>query len=434
MTRSRRSLRQRILLAIAGYVVALTIIVSAHGLMVNEYAEQLVWQTLLDSELDHIINRSQTDPSYRWVDSDSIALFDGRPPNRLPESLAALPPGIHDEIVLDGIERVVLVREVDGRPMVLALDITDLEQREVDMGITVVGSTITMLVLIGLVIGWGVSRLVRPLSTLATRIAGLQPDRSGQRIVVPDAATSELVVIADSLNDYLERNDRFVERERAFSDTTSHELRTPIAIIAGASQIALDQDDLVGAARAQLLRINHTARDVERLIGLLLLLARDPARLAMISEPVSLAPLLMKIVESHQHLTREKDLAIEIIEATDSQIIAPLASVQAAIGNLLRNAIENSDRGTIRISLTAPATITITDPGHGMSPEEISAIYARVARGGGERDGGGIGLDLIARLCEHLGWKLDLHSERERGTVATLHFGSDAPARPTICR
>ena len=85
--------------------------------------------------------------------------------------------------------------------------------------------------------------------------------------------------------------------------------------------------------------------------------------------------------------------------------MAPLAIVQAAIGNLLRNAIENSDRGEISIALQPDGVVVIEDPGHGMSPEEISAIYARMARGGG-REGNGIGLDLIARLCEHLGWIL----------------------------
>ncbi len=93
--------------------------------------------------------------------------------------------------------------------------------------------------------------------------------------------------------------------------------------------------------------------------------------------------------------------------------------MQAAIGNLLRNAIENSDRGTIRIYVEAPATVVITDPGHGMSPDEIGATYSRIARGGGDRQGSGIGLDLIARLCEHLGWMIDLSSS-EQGTTATL--------------
>ena len=49
-----------------------------------------------------------------------------------------------------------------------------------------------------------------------------------------------------------------------------------------------------------------------------------------------------------------------------------------------------SDQGDICIWLDASARVEIRDPGHGMTPEEISALYARIARG---RDrGSGIGL------------------------------------------
>jgi hypothetical protein len=61
-----------------------------------------------------------------------------------------------------------------------------------------------------------------------------------------------------------------------------------------------------------------------------------------------------------------------------------------------------------------------------MSPEEISRIYAQLARGEG-RDGGGIGLDLIARLCEHLGWTLQQQPCQPRGTLASLDFGTSRP-------
>ena len=141
------------------------------------------------------------------------------------------------------------------------------------------------------------------------------------------------------------------------------------------------------------------------------MLAKDPARLARVSDRVALDQLLPEIVDDHRHLTRDKDLSLTLAPLPPCEILAPLPIVQAAIGNLLRNAIEHSDRGEITIRLEAPATVVIDDPGHGMTPEEISAIYARVARGGGERDGGGIGLDLISRLCEHLGWQLDIASD-----------------------
>ena len=340
----------------------------------------------------------------------------------MPPEFRVLAPGVHDDVVADGIEHVVLVREVDGRRLVLALDIAELEQGEFDTGLVVIALALALLAVLGLAIAWGTHRLVRPLTSLAARISGLRPDQPGQRVAIQADANSELVVIADALNDYLKRNDSFVERERVFIDTASHELRTPIAVIAGASEIGLQHQDVPPAVRAQLARIRRTARDVEQLISLLLVLAKDPARLSRISDTVALDHLLQEIVEDHRHLTADKDLELSLAPLPPIEILAPLPIVQAAIGNLLRNAIENSDRGEIVISLHAPATVVIDDPGHGMTPEEISAVYARLARGGGDRGGMGIGLDLISRLCEHLGWRLDLRSDGARGTTTVLSF------------
>ncbi|SDX69834.1 Signal transduction histidine kinase [Lysobacter enzymogenes] len=420
--RARSSLRQRILLGLFGYTALLSIAVVVQGFFVNEHAEHLVWTSLMNTEMDYFIERSRGDPDYRWSDTQALSLYDSatRPP---PRELATLPPGVHDEVVVAGVEYVTLVRDVDGRRLILALDIDDMEHREFDLALTIAASAITTLLLLCAVIGWGVHRLVRPLTNMAQRIGGLRPDRSGQRVDVPDSASSELVVIADAVNDYLQRNDRYVERERAFIDSASHELRTPISVIAGAAEIALDHNELPAGTRHQLNRIRRTSRDVEQLISLLLVLAKDPKRLSANSDRVALDHLLPEIVEDHRHLTRDKDLTLAIAPLPPCEILAPLPIVQAAIGNLLRNAIENSDRGEIAIRLLGDATVVIEDPGHGMTPEEISAIYARVARGG--REGGGIGLDLISRLCEHLGWSLRF-DKAERGTRTTLALKASA--------
>ena len=79
-----------------------------------------------------------------------------------------------------------------------------------------------------------------------------------------------------------------VERERAFLNMASHELRTPIAVIAGSAEVALDAPVDPSAVRPSLERILRTARDMERLVALLLALAKDPARLQAVAEPVAL--------------------------------------------------------------------------------------------------------------------------------------------------
>lgn len=422
MAKTKAGLRQRMLAGLLGYALLLTIAVTVHGFVVNEHAEQLVWQSLLDNELDHILERRREDPEFRWVDTKSMALYDSRGGGSIPRELRNLTTGVHDDIHIGESERVVMVREVDGHPLMLSLDITDLEAREEDMLLTVVGSAMALILLLALAIAWSVNRLVRPLSLMAKDIRALRPDQMKQRLRIDDSASSELVVIAEALNDYLQRNDRFVERERVFIDSASHELRTPIAVIGGASSIALEAPDLPTKAHHQLQRIHRTAKAVEQLITLLLVLAKDPQRLARANDRIALDQLLPEIVEDHRHLTSGKDLLLSIGPLPACEITAPLPIVQTAIGNLLRNAIENSDRGEIAVTLGDDALVTIDDPGHGMTPEEIGAIYAKLARGGGERGGGGIGIDLISRVCEHLDWRLEFFPGPSGGTRTTLRF------------
>lgn len=420
----RRSLRSRILLWLAGFALPLAGAIALHGFLVNEYAEHLLWDSLVQTEFDRHLARRARDPGYRWIDSDNLHLYAEDENTSLPAQFRDLPDGIHDELEMDdGSEVLVLLRHVDDVRYALTLDITEMEKEEHRLAWFILGSAVALVALTGVLMALGLGRALRPLADMARSIAALSPDRSGQRVILDERASSEQEVIANALNDYLQRNERFVERERTFIHTASHELRTPVAVIDGAAEIGLQPMQHPDAVRHQLLRIQRTARDMEQLIGLLLTLAKDPSRLAQASVPLELHTLLPQIVDDHLHLAEGKALQLDLSIPTPCRIVAPPGVVRAAIGNLLRNAIEHSDSGTIRIALSGDATVTIRDPGHGMSPEQISAIYSRIARGRALQ-GDGIGLNLIARLCEQLGWRLDIQSDPERGTTATLGFAA----------
>jgi signal transduction histidine kinase len=418
---SRPLLKHRILRWLFIYAVLLSAAVLAGGYVIHERVEHLAWESLLRAELDYYGQRIQADPAYRWHDTDTLRLFGVPGAPQLPANLASLGAGLHDDMTLDGVNSVVLIEQIDGKPLAMALNLTEFEGVEGTISVAVAAGTVIVILILGLVVMWRLGLVIQPLAALARQVEALKPAQPNQEVGLDANASAELVVIADAFNDYLRRNQSFVEREHAFIASASHELRTPIAVIAGASELVLEQADVPAAARNQVARIHRTARNVEQLISLLLTLAKDPARLADSSDRVALDQMLPGIVEDHRHLTRDKDLALVLEPMPSCEIVAPEAIVQAAIGNLLRNAIENSDRGEIRIRLQPDATVVIEDPGHGMSPEEISELYAHVARGG--RDGGGIGLDLISRLCEHLGWRLAFSSVSGRGTRTTLHLG-----------
>ena len=364
--RSRSLLKHRILRWLLLYAVLLSAAVLIGGYIIHERVEHLAWESVLRSELDYYGQRAQANPAYRWRDTETLRLFgvDGAPP--LPAVLTPLEPGLHDDMTLDGASSVVLIEQIGGKPVAMALNLTQFEGVEGAISAAVAAGTVVVILILGLVVMWRLGKVIQPLAALARQVEELKPAQPDQTVVLDEDASAEMVVIADAFNDYLRRNYSFVEREHAFIASSSHELRTPVAVIAGAAELVLGDADVPPAARNQVARIHRTARNVEQLISLLLTLAKDPSRLADASDRVALDQLLPEIVEDHRHLTRDKDLTLRLEAMPACEIVAPVTIVQAAVGNLLRNAIENSDRGEIRISLQADATVVIEDPGHGM--------------------------------------------------------------------
>jgi signal transduction histidine kinase len=421
------SLSRRITVSLVGYALAMTVAIAVHGFIVIESVERVVWTSLLNAEMDHLLARRAKDPGFAWVDTETLSL-QRFPLDALPNSpFAALSPGLHDEVQFEGRELAVNVRDDGNERIVLILDISDVEQQERDLLWAMLISAILVIVVMALLVAWGARRLTRPLARLADDISALAPESSASKLALPAGASVELAVIANALNDYLQRNAQYLERERAFSENASHELRTPIAVIAGAAELAMAQPGVPAEATGQLQRIRHVARGVEQLISLLLVLAKSPDRLASMRDQVSLAELLPEIIEDHRHLCQDKELQLVLQPTADAgdphDILAPILIVQAAIGNLLRNAIESSDTGDILVSLRPGPEVIIEDPGHGMSPEQISRLYGQLSRGK-PRDGGGIGLALIARLCEHLGWSLAIEPREGRGTRVRLDLSA----------
>jgi signal transduction histidine kinase len=420
------SLRQRLTTGIVLYTILLSLAVAAQGYFVNERAEQLVWTSMLETEYAHFKERVRLDPDFHWVDTNGLRLF-GLPGGApMPDTFSELAPGVHDEIFLGAEQFVVLVKDEPAGRLILALEISNLEADESSFILSIVLSSIVMVIVLAVLTQIGAGALLRPLTNIAAAISRLNPDREGERIPVPANAPGEAVIIAGSLNDHLERIDAHVKREREFINLASHELRTPIAVISGAAEVALDRVADAETSREILRRVLATTRDMQRLMVLLLALAKDPGKLQAGSESIDLAELVPSIVEDHCALATERGLRMATRCAAGAVIHAPVQIVRAAIGNLLRNAIENSRQGVISIEVGMPARVTIRDQGSGLSDEELALIYTKLARSG-QGTSRGIGIELIARLCEHLGWRLGIESSRTQGTTANLEFAASGP-------
>lgn len=418
---ARRSLRRSLALAVALFTAVVAAVVAAHGYWVNERAEEAVWASMLHTEMDFFMERRAADPNYAWPDSDILSL------HRRDEAAAPfrdLPEGLHDEVPHDGRSYVVLVKGNGPDAHVLALDITEQEQDELALGASLSASVLVVVALLALLVYWGAGWLLRPLTALSVAIRELPPDGTGRPIPVAAADPEEVAVVAAALNGYMESSKDFVERERTFINLASHELRSPIAVVRGSMEVALSRPDVTAGLRPHLLRTEQSAKGMEDLAELLLTLAREPERALRDLHPMNVARELPAIVADYAFIAKDKELELLLEIDTGLMVSAPPQILRTLIGNLLRNAIENSDRGTVRVYADGPTTVVVEDSGHGMTDAEMAALHARIIRSG-YTGTAGIGLGLIDRICTHFGWTFSIVSSPRAGTRASVDFAQN---------
>ncbi|WP_168160096.1 sensor histidine kinase [Steroidobacter denitrificans] len=400
------------------YTVLLSLLTTLLGYWVNEQAEHRTWEALLQGEMAHWLQRGAQDK--HWEDTDAVRAFGRAVDKPIPAVFASLPPGVHDELIFDGKVYAVLVEGIGKDRTVLALDISEMERQERTLFLTMAIFSALLVSGLGGLTYMGAKWLVEPLTRLSDTIGNLRPGVRHQRVVIRGSDPVETTVIGQALNEYLHSSEKFVEREHSFLNMASHELRTPITVVAGAAEVAAEQPS-IELARPHLSRILRTSHSMQDLVTLLLVLARDPGRLRSSATSVNLADLVHRVALDHEYLLEGKELKLAFGAMPSREMVLPVPVAQAAIGNLVRNAIENSSRGTIRVSLDASDTLVIEDPGSGMTEEELARLQVQLARAGG-RQGDGIGLDLIARLCDHLGWRLEFDMSVTGGTIARLQL------------
>jgi len=315
-----------------------------------------------------------------------------------PEVYRNLAPGFH-EIGSNEHERHVLVKNVEGvRHMVVFQD-ENIERREEALMWTLVISVLIATYL-SIWLGFVISRrVISPVTALAGEIRQLEY-AAAPADALRAYAQDEVGELAEAFRDYRRRLQEFIAREQAFTGTVSHELRTPLTVIGSNIDVLLQDVSLTSAARERLLRMRRAVRASADLIDALLNIARRENGSAAECEPRA-------IIDAAARDAAEQfgvNAAVEFAADAPAILRAPAAVFAAVVRNLLHNAIEHG-RQPVTVRL-ARDRLTIADAGSG-----TTAVQKE----------GRLGLDIVQRLCEGQGWRLDV-SIGASATQACVQF------------
>jgi signal transduction histidine kinase len=414
----RLSLRLRFFAAIG--LVAL-LVIGAFWFALNEFVEVLEDELLnrsLARELQEFGDAYARDPAMALPASAGLRAFVQRDdrPAALPGELAALAPGLH-EVQFEGEERLAGRKDVGGARLYMVMDIGTVEALEEQLvGLALLCGVAALL--LSAFAAAVLSRMaIRPVSRLAQRVASLAPQRRGERLAF-DYGDREIGEIAAGMDRYLERIDQYIEREQAFTEDASHELRTPLATVISAAQLLVEQPGMTAQMRERLSRILRAGAQMQGLIEALLFLAREDG--GGPAQDCALDGIVRDAVETARAQGRDRGVAIELAaQPVRCRVVPGMAA--SVINNLLLNAMRHGGGGRVDVTL-APDRLVVQDHGAGIAAEELPQIFDRHYRGAGS-GGLGVGLSIVRRICDRLGWTVEVDSARGQGARFTILLG-----------
>ncbi|MDP2715218.1 HAMP domain-containing sensor histidine kinase [Rheinheimera sp.] len=272
------------------------------------------------------------------------------------------------------------------------------------------------------VIGFGLGivvmrRAVAPVLQLAKVVAAIDLEHLSaedyKRIGSDRFGADEVGVLAETIEKTLERISAFIARERYFTDSASHELRTPITVITGALEL-LEHSELSASDMKALDRVRRATLDMKTTIEMFLCLARE-ADDGWYDEQFFVLPLVNKAIEQQRYLLHRKLVAVEIDEVATAEVCGHPQAFAIAVNNLVRNAFEHSLDGH------GPITIRIKQHELLVTNQRSSDADDRRTPARTESHGYGLGLGIVQRLCERNGWSFSLLAD-EAHVIARLSW------------
>ncbi|MCZ0931078.1 HAMP domain-containing protein [Halomonas janggokensis] len=278
-----------------------------------------------------------------------------------------------------------------------------------------VGALATLGFALGVVV---MRKAVAPVAQLAEAVADIDPERLSaedhKRIEASRFGDDEVGVLARTIEKTLERISAFVERERYFTSSASHELRTPITVITGALEL-LEQSNLSATDVKALDRVRRATLDMKTTIEMFLCLARETDD-GLYDEQFLVMPLVSKAIDQQRYLLTRQFVDVDIDELANPKVNGHPQAFSIAVNNLVRNAFEHTlhAHGPITIRIKEHELLVTnqvsSDAEKRHAPTEVSSSR-----------GYGLGLGIVQRLCERNGWSFSLLADEKR-VVARLSW------------
>lgn len=256
----------------------------------------------------------------------------------------------------------------------------------------------------------------------------------------------ENAALAEALGKKSELAEQANVAKSRFLAAASHDLRQPVhalSLFLG----SLNRMPLSEPARRTVADMETCVSATNELFSSILDISRlDASIIEPDHRPLALAPFLRRIVTEHEVTARGKGLSLRFRMSGSLEtrwICTDATLLERILRNLLQNAIRYTDHGAILLTLRRRADrlmIDVLDTGMGIPADRRAEIFGEFVqlapRTHEQRQGLGLGLSIVRRLCDILDYRIEVASVVGRGTrfrlrISSADHGADAAIQET---
>ena len=285
--------------------------------------------------------------------------------------------------------------------------------------------SVPLIVAVSAFVGWLLAaRALKPFEEI-TRTAEKITHENLNTQIVTKHREEEIQRLVQSFNSMVQRLNESFQQMRKFNADVAHELRTPLAIIQGETEVALRSpnvpEEIYSVLSSNLEELDRLTRIVN---DMLTLSEAEAGSRVLVKEPVNVGELLEDLVDQMRLLAMDRGIQIDVQGFPNLYIEADKLWIRRAVINLLDNAIKYSKAGG-RIEVSASSGnsqihLEVKDYGIGISQRDLPHIFDRLYRADPARSrdngGAGLGLALVKWIVEAHNGTIHVVSQPDLGT------------------
>lgn len=213
----------------------------------------------------------------------------------------------------------------------------------------------------------------------------------------------ELASLAKDFDLMAERIESLITSQQRLSRDVSHELRSPLARMNVALEIA--KQKMNGDAAPQIARIEAESQRLNDMISRLLTLSKlETGSNDFDRRELSFKSLVEQVAADADFEANAKGRGVKVVSAVECKVVGSDSLLRSAVENVLRNAVRYTGEGTdVEVSLSngnGRATLRVVDHGTGVPEAELENLFRPFYRVGEARDRGSGGTGLGLAIAE----------------------------------